>query len=293
MNNKLTNFWGKFHQDPFKRYLIIALSILGAILLFAGPEAAKPITRGGLEIHFFHLPGCPSCEEQKPFNEKLASTYPSIHFIYHDATEPQEYALLSQMLTNLGAEDEELESPVTIFGGLVFAGWDSAETTGTEIERAVQQCLEGNCRQAGDQKPTDEITLPIVGKIKPADYSLHSLAITLGLVDGFNPCAMWVLAYLISLIVTLKDRRKIWLIIGSFVSASGVLYFLFMTAWLNAFLLMGYFRPVTIAIGLVAIGDTYPDKLANSARSINHVPIEASKPALKAKVPAVAAETLL
>jgi len=54
--------------------------------------------------------------------------------------------------------------------------------------------------------------------------------------------------------MTLKDKRKIWLLVGSFVFASGVLYFLFMTAWLNAFLLIGYFRPVTIVIGLAALG---------------------------------------
>ena len=52
----------------------------------------------------------------------------------------------------------------------------------------------------------------------------------------------------------MRDRKRIWLIVGSFVFASGVLYFLFMTAWLNAFLLIGYFRPVTIVIGLVALG---------------------------------------
>ena len=254
MNNKWTNFWRKLYQDPFKRYLVISLSILGAILLFTGQQAAKPITAGGLEVHYFHFPDCPDCEEQKPFNERLASTYPAIHLIYHDATELQEYNLLSQMLANLGAEEEAPEFPVTIFGELTFTGWDSAETTGADIEKALQQCLAGNCPKAESQKPWAEITLPMVGKITPSDYSLHSLAITLGLVDGFNPCAMWVLAYLISLIVTLKDRRKIWLLVGSFVFASGVLYFLFMTAWLNAFLLIGYLRPVTIVIGLIALG---------------------------------------
>jgi hypothetical protein len=76
----------------------------------------------------------------------------------------------------------------------------------------------------------------------------------LGVVDGFNPCAMWVLVYLISLVATLRDRKRIWLIVGSFVLASGILYFLFMTAWLNAFLLIGYVKPVTIVIGLVALG---------------------------------------
>jgi hypothetical protein len=65
---------------------------------------------------------------------------------------------------------------------------------------------------------------------------------------------MWVLVYLISLVAILKDRRRIWLIVGSFVLASGILYFLFMTVWLNLFLFIGYIKPVTVVIGLVALG---------------------------------------
>ncbi|MHB8150803.1 MAG: hypothetical protein ACYDIB_11625 [Desulfobulbia bacterium] len=96
-------------------------------------------------------------------------------------------------------------------------------------------------------------SLPVFGAIRLADFSLPALAMLLGLADGFNPCAMWALIYLLSLLVSLRDRRKIWLLVGSFVLASGVLYFLFMTAWLNAFLLLGYLRPLTIAIGLGAL----------------------------------------
>jgi hypothetical protein len=64
---------------------------------------------------------------------------------------------------------------------------------------------------------------------------------------------MWVLVYLISLILSLRDRRKIWLLVGTFVAASGILYFLFMTAWLNAFLLLGYIRHLTLVIGFFAL----------------------------------------
>ncbi len=248
-----TNFWRKFYQDSFKRYLVVSLIILGTILLFTGQEPAKPITGEGFKVHFFHLPTCPHCDEQKPFNEKLANTY-SIDVIYHNAGEPEGSALLTEMLADVGAKDEQLDFPVTIFEGQVFLGWESRETTGAKIEEVLQQCLAGNCPEAGVKEPEDKIALPIIGTIKLSDYSLPSLAVILGLVDGFNPCALWVLAYLISLVITLKDKRKIWLLVGSFVFASGVLYFLFMTAWLNAFLLIGYFRPVTIVIGLVALG---------------------------------------
>ncbi|TFG36038.1 MAG: hypothetical protein E4H46_04170, partial [Desulfobacterales bacterium] len=95
--------------------------------------------------------------------------------------------------------------------------------------------------------------IPFFGEKDARHYSLPALAVILGLVDGFNPCAMWVLVYLISLIMSLNDRKKIWFLVGSFVAASGVLYFLFMTAWLNAFLLIGYLRPLTVLIGLFAL----------------------------------------
>ncbi len=251
MYNRVTNFLRNTFQDRFRRYLIISLIILGIVIAFTSPGTSS--TGEGFEVHFFHIPSCSSCEEQEPFNEKLANTYPSIRIIEHDATTPAGSALLSEKLEELGIEDEPY-FPITIFGNQVFGGWESEETTGRAIEEALQQCLAGNCPPPAGEEPGDGIVLPIIGEIVPADYSLPVLAVILGLVDGFNPCAMWVLVYLISLIATLRDRKRIWLIVGSFVLASGVLYFLFMTAWLNAFLFIGYVRPVTTVIGLVALG---------------------------------------
>ena len=251
MSNRVTNFLKNTFQDHFKRYLIISLIILGIVIGFTSQGTSS--TDEGFEVHFFHIPGCSHCEKQEPFNEKLANTYPSIQIIEHDATTPAGSALLSEKLAELGIEDEP-DFPITIFGNQVFGGWESEETTGRAIEEALQQCLAGDCPPPAGEEPGHKIVLPIIGEIILADYSLPALAVILGLVDGFNPCAMWVLVYLISLIATLRDRKRIWLIVGSFVLASGVLYFLFMTAWLNAFLFIGYVRPVTTVIGLVALG---------------------------------------
>jgi hypothetical protein len=248
--NGVTNFLRNTFQDRFKRYLIISLIILGIVIGFTSQGTSTP--GEGFQVYFFYLPGCSHCEEQRPFNEKLENTY-SINITSHDATTPQGHALLSEMLVERGIEDEP-EFPITIFGNQVFGGWESEETTGRAIEEALEQCLAGNCPPPAGEKPRDTIVLPFIGEIVLADYSLPALAVVLGFVDGFNPCAMWVLVYLISIIATLRDRKRIWLIVGSFVLASGVLYFLFMTAWLNVFLLIGYIRPVTIVIGLVALG---------------------------------------
>jgi hypothetical protein len=251
--NKVIGFLKNTFQDRFKRYLIISLVILGIVIGFTGEGAT-----GTSDINFFYLPGCSHCEAQDLFNEKLKSEYPSINITRHDTTNPQESALLHQMLAELGVE-EEPEFPITIITisesqGWVSGGWESEETTGKAIREALRKCLAGNCPPSAGEEPANTIILPLIGEIDPSAYSLPALAIILGLVDGFNPCAMWVLVYLISIVATLRDRKRIWLIVGSFVLASGILYFLFMTAWLNVFLFIGYVKPVTVVIGLVALG---------------------------------------
>jgi hypothetical protein len=251
MYDRLTNFLKNTFRDPFKRYLIISLIVLGIVIGFTSQGTSSP--GEGYEVHFFFLPSCSHCDEQEPFNEKLESEYSSINITRHDATAPAGSTLLSEMLEERGIQYEP-DFPVTIFGNQVFGGWESENTTGKAIEEALQQCLAGDCPPPTGEEPRDTIVLPLIGEIVLADYSLPALAVILGLVDGFNPCAMWVLVYLISLVATLRDRKRIWLIVGSFVLASGILYFLFMTAWLNAFLLVGYVKPVTIVIGLVALG---------------------------------------
>jgi hypothetical protein len=248
--NRLANFLRDTFQDRFKRYLIISLIILGIVIGFTSQGESS--TGEGYQVDFFYLPGCSHCEAQEIFNEKLENTY-SINITPHDGTTPEGIALLTEMLEERSVEHEP-EFPITIFGNQVFGGWESEETTGKAIEEALQQCLAGNCPPPAGEEQRNTMVLPLIGEIVLADYSLPALAVILGLVDGFNPCAMWVLVYLISLVATLKDRKRIWLIVGSFVLASGILYFLFMTAWLNLFLFIGYIKAVTIVIGLIAIG---------------------------------------
>jgi hypothetical protein len=251
MHNRVTDFLKNTFQDGFKRYLIISLIILGIVIGFT--SQGRSDTGEGYEVHFFYVTGCSHCDDQRPFNERLAGSYPSIQILEHDVATPQGRALLDQMLEERGIEYEP-GFPITIFGNQVFGDWESEETTGKAIEEALQECLAGDCPPPTGEEPRDTIVLPLIGEIVLADYSLPALAAVLGLVDGFNPCAMWVLVYLISIVAVLRDKKRIWLIVGSFVLASGILYFLFMTAWLNLFLFIGYVKTVTIVIGLVALG---------------------------------------
>jgi glutaredoxin len=105
--------------------------------------------------------------------------------------------------------------------------------------------------QAGDD-PT-VIDLPWIGQISAIRLGMPMFTILIGLVDGFNPCAMWVLLFLLSILVNLKDRWKILAVAGTFVLISGVAYFAFMAAWLNVLLMVGFLREVQILLAVLAI----------------------------------------
>jgi hypothetical protein len=146
--------------------------------------------------------------------------------------------------------EDALGVPLFVRGSRYLIGFDTAENMGRQL---LALAADGSVIERTGAEAL-RITLPFVGEIDPTAYSLVALTVLMGLADGFNPCAMWVLVYLISLIAGLQDRRKIWWLVGTFVLASGILYFLFMTAWLNTFLFVGYVRPLTQLIALVAIG---------------------------------------
>jgi hypothetical protein len=100
----------------------------------------------------------------------------------------------------------------------------------------------------------DTLELPLLGRLSASELGLPLFTVAVGLVDGFNPCAMWVLLFLLSILVNLRDRGRILAVAGTFVVISGLAYFAFMAAWLNVFRLVGLLRPVQIVLGLTAIG---------------------------------------
>lgn len=98
------------------------------------------------------------------------------------------------------------------------------------------------------------IDLPFFHRVDVAELGLPLFTLCVGLVDGFNPCAMWVLVFLLSVLVNLKSRSKLLAVAGTFVFISGLAYFAFMAAWLNLLAWVGFLRPVQIALALLAIG---------------------------------------
>ncbi|MCA9022209.1 MAG: hypothetical protein KDA74_18800 [Planctomycetaceae bacterium] len=99
----------------------------------------------------------------------------------------------------------------------------------------------------------DTIEVPFLGELSKSRLGMPAFTFLIGLVDGFNPCAMWVLLFLLSLLVNLKNRAKVLAVAGTFVFISGLAYYAFMAAWLNVFKLIGYLPMVQFSLGLFAV----------------------------------------
>ncbi len=156
-----------------------------------------------------------------------------------------------------GLNVKNLIIPSIFVGYDYLLGYESNRKSGEKLEEIIEKNYFNKKTEhtlsEENNKQIPQYIDTYFGRINIFEQSLGILAIILGLLDGFNPCAMWVLVYLVSLTTQLNDKNKIWIIVGSFVLASGILYYLFMTALLNVFLYFGYIRILQILIGCFAL----------------------------------------
>jgi hypothetical protein len=129
--------------------------------------------------------------------------------------------------------------PAFALRGELLIGFLSPHTTGERLKARLatpappssEMVLAEACALAAtspcppelSQGPAEVDTLdtPWFGCLSIRTLGLPLFTLVVGLLDGFNPCAMWVLLFLLSLLVNLQDRGKMLLIGGTFVATSG------------------------------------------------------------------------
>ena len=226
-------------------YVLPLIACLVVAIFAGGTSIQAQDTAPDIEV--FVRAGCPHCEAAKVFLDGLRRERPSLHIALYDLAED---STARQRLVTL-AQDRGMPTigvPAFLIGTELIVGFSSADTTGTEILAELDRKAQG----ASVDPSVESIETRWFGRLHVKEFGLPLFTVMIGLLDGFNPCAMWVLLFLLSLLVNLHDRRKMALIAGTFVGVSGLLYFAFMAAWLNAFLLIGYSRTAQIALGGIA-----------------------------------------
>lgn len=240
-----------------------------ALLLFL-LLLAHHVTAYNVTMYFFYSTTCPHCHAESIFLAKLEPKYPSLQIKKFGVDISDENLELMMRFAKAykisGADSTGV--PQTYIGDGVIVGYIDDDTTGAMIEEKVKSCIEHGCNDPyanvllseGNQTTnatvieTYIINYPIIGRIDMRTVSLPTLSVLLGLLDGFNPCAMWVLIYLITMLAGTKDRRRMILIVGTFVFASGLWYFLILSGWLKLWEILSWTDLTRVIVGIVAVG---------------------------------------
>jgi glutaredoxin len=160
--------------------------------------------------------GCPHCAAAKDYLDRLAPRLGDLEIRYFDtAADAEALAALQQWSRAAGIWPPGV--PTFVRDGAVQVGFADDSQGRRELERFI---LEG-ARAAG------EVEIAWLGRLSAERLGLPLFTLVLGLLDGFNPCAMWVLLFLLALLVRLRDRGRMALIAGTFVAVSGVIYYAF------------------------------------------------------------------
>ena len=215
-------------------FIVIAL----AFLLIPFKAEAKELT-----VNLFYGKECPHCEDEQKFLDTLKKQYgDNIEIkkfeVWHDSDNND---LLTKVRKSLKNEDTGV--PYTVIGTYGFTGY--SEDTADKIRNLVKDNIKEPIpdiiddvkagKEISEIKKIDnnDVTVPILGKVDAKTVSLPLLAVVIGLADGFNPCAMWVLLFLISMLLGMKNRKRMWMLGVTFILTSAVMYTLFMVAWLH------------------------------------------------------------
>lgn len=231
------------------------LLFVSVVLLFAAlPQSGVAAQAGaddaqGVELYFFWSLRCPHCLEARPVVERLAGEYPWLTVHSHEITQSRENALrYIEMAKALGQEARSV--PGFIFCDSMMVGFDGS---GEMLRTALEACHRQNSGAVEQESAGPAISLPFGGSLDRSSGSLLLVTLAIAALDAFNPCAFFVLLFLLSLLVNSRSRGRMLYIGGLFVVISGLIYFFFMAAWLNLFLLVGMQGYLTAAAGAVAL----------------------------------------
>ncbi len=226
----------------------------------------------GVDVYLFWRTGCPHCEREIAFLKKLAAEQPALRVHYFNVwAGAEQRARLRQVGVALKSDVSAV--PFTVVGDRVWVGYLDDRTTGAQIRQRALECLASACPDsvrgllvgsdvASGPSPNagaaradipETVRLPLLGEVAVKSLSLPVLTVVLAALDGFNPCAMWVLVLLIGILLGLPDRRRRWLLGSAFLAASAAVYFVFLAAWLNLFLFLGLALWVRLAVGAAAL----------------------------------------
>ncbi|MDB9944486.1 glutaredoxin [bacterium] len=257
--------------------------IIFAALLFSVSFATPVLGEGensDVTIYFFGRDDCSFCAAEKEFLTDFIDSEESVTYIYKDVLdEPESKAEFEQVIEKHGLS---YVTPMLVIGDDVIQGYNAPETTGVLIHNAVERARtsdiktlddhlaraqsltdienNGGCDENGETcgttRPANSFIfkLPLLGVVDLESFSLFTLSAVLGVIDGFNPCAMWVLITFLVLLSQAGSKKRMIYIAGLFMLAEAIMYNLILNVWFTAWDFVGLDAIVTPLVGFLAVG---------------------------------------
>jgi len=250
-------------------------------------------------VYFFGRKDCSHCQAEEAFFKEYLITEPNVVLTYYDIVEDSNARELYESLVK--ANNLPKVTPYTFIGGEVVSGFGTKETTGKQIIDLIERAKNGNnyeleeyltpenlirnTKISGLSSSTKssfdvgnlEFKAPFVGLVNAENFSRFSLSFVLGLIDGFNPCAMWVLMTFLLILMQVGNKKKMFYVAGLFIFAEAIMYYLILNVWYKTWdfvALDGIITPIigafTIACGFYFINKyrKTKDKLTCDVTSI-------------------------
>jgi len=250
-----------------KRFLGLGLLLLTVASFSFSGKAATAVqaeeTLNPVNIYFFHVDGCSHCAAEAVYLDELVAEKTNVSIVSYNIADSESYTLLTEAAEAF--DESTVLTPFTVLGGKHYVGFnDTVEASilknvnkysANDYVDVMAKIINGEPLLASDFDTSSDyvFTLPIIGEIDIRDVSVFLVAMVLGFVDGVNPCAMWVLIFLISMLIATDNKKRVWILGESFLLTSAMFYFFVMIAWLKTVEFVAAATVFQIIIGVFAL----------------------------------------
>lgn len=246
-----------------RKYMYVIIFFLLMLCVPCNLKAAEKT----LNLYLFYGDGCPHCADEEEFLEEYLSKNKNIKLYKYEVWYSSEnQSKLAEVQNILNYKKSGVPYLVIGNSALVGFGKNSSEE---RIKNTINYYLEtkfedkvgiylGIVEKTEEEIPDnpyddESVDIPIIGNKDATEVPLLLSAILIGLVDGVNPCAMWILLFLISMLLGMTNKKRMWILGITFLVSSASVYFLFLVSWLNLAIFLNKIIYIRIAISLMAV----------------------------------------
>ena len=211
-----------------------------------------------IEVNFFYSETCPYCMKGKAFLEGLEEKYLELEVNKYEII----YSSENQEILNGFYERYDVPKtlqglvPVTFTPERYFVGFN--DDIAAEMENCMVKCIRPDKEHVSLSDVSlagRDIKIPFLGEIKLSSFSFPAMAVMLGVLDGFNVCSLGALILILSLVLSFRSKKKIFLFGGTFLLTTALVYGFLIIFWYKLFeFLSSYLKFMEVFIGVLGVG---------------------------------------